>query len=328
MKRFVAVICLLLSACQAAPESPKELTVYSGRKEELVGPLFERFEKETGIKLKVRYGDTAEMAAQILEEGDNSPADVFFSQDAGALGAIESKGRFATLPASIRSKIPTQFRSGRWIGVSGRARVAVFNPERVKAVEMPSSIEQFVDAKWRGRIGWAPTNGSFQSFVTAFRKTRGQDAAKQWLEQMKANNTKAYPKNDAIVQAVSTGEIDVGLVNHYYVFEIKRQDPNLKAENHWFSKPDDVGSLVNVSGVGILDTSKNSKTAQRLVKFLLNAKSQRYFAEETFEYPLVTGVTGPNGLPPLEDISSLDINLGDLSDLEGTLDLLAEVGLL
>lgn len=332
LTRFVAVVCLLFSACSSAPTpgiQGKELTIYSGRKEELVGPLLERFEQATGIRLKVRYGDTAELAAQILEEGDRSPADIFFAQDAGALGALESKGHLIRLSESIVSKTPARFHSKtkRWTGVSGRARVAVFNPERVEASELPASIEGFTDTKWRDRLGWAPVNGSFQSFVTAFRKTKGEDEAKRWLNRMKANGTKSYPRNDAIVQAVSSDEIDVGFVNHIDVSELKRQIPNLKAENHFFA-PGDICALVNVAGVGVLKTSKVQANAQGFIEFLLAPASQQHFADSNFEYPLVASVGGPSGLPPVGDISTVDVILTELSDLEGTLELLAEVGLL
>lgn len=332
MKRMLAACVaalIALTSCRATePAAPEqELTVYSGRSQELVEPLFDRFEKASGVRLKVRYGDTAELAAQILEEGDNSPADVFFAQDAGALGALQKKGRFIDLSQNITSKTRTGFHSKKWTGISGRARVAVYNPDRVKTSELPTSILGFTDPKWKDRIGWAPANGSFQSFVTAFRKLKGDERAKEWLTALKANGTKSYPKNDTIVQAVSTGEVDAGFVNHYYVMELASKDPNLKAKNHFFG-PGDVGALVNVAGAGILDTSKAAKAAEQFLEFLLSPASQRYFRDETFEYALIDGVDTPEGLPPLDRISSPKVDLTDLNDLEGTLNLLKEVGLL
>jgi iron(III) transport system substrate-binding protein len=334
--RATAAVLLLViaaAACGGAEETPaaatREITVYSGRSEKLVGPLIERFQKETGTTVRVRYGDTAELAAQILEEGDNSPADVFFAQDAGALGALQEKGRFASLPQSILTRVPGAFRSkeGRWVGTSGRVRVAAYNPTLVKESELPGSILDFTGRRWRGRIGWAPTNGSFQVFVTAMRVLKGDDVARRWLEGVKANGAKVYPNNDAIAEAVSEGEIEVGFVNHYYPFEIREEIPNAKVEDHFFENGDP-GGLINVAGCGILASSKNKETAGRLIAFLLSDEGQRYFVEKTFEYPLVPGLAPDPRLPAFESLEAPAVDLSGLSDLEGTLDLLKEVGLL
>ncbi|MBA3470815.1 MAG: extracellular solute-binding protein, partial [Herpetosiphonaceae bacterium] len=205
-----------------APAAAGTLVIYSGRSESLVGPLLEMFEKDTGIKAEVRYGDTAELAAQLLEEGDNSPADVFFAQDAGALGALND--RFVTLDTATMGKVEPRFSSenSTWVGVSGRARVLVYNTDALKETDLPASILELTDPKWQGRIGWAPTNASFQAFVTALRISQGDDAAKAWLEGMLANDVQTFEKNGAIVQAVADGEIDAGLVNHYYLFALKK----------------------------------------------------------------------------------------------------------
>lgn len=331
---FTLLALLLVPACAretvtTEPEAePQSLTIYSGRSEELVGPIFEAFEKKSGIDLKVKYGDTAELASTILEEGERSPADVFLSQDAGALGALQRDGLFDKLPAAITTRVPAKFRSasGLWVGITGRARVLVYNTERLKASDMPGSVLDLTQAKYKGKVGWAPTNGSFQSFVTALRKVKGQEPARQWLEAMKANGTKSYEKNSAIVKAVGSGEVDLGLVNHYYLVEIKKEDPAIKAANHFFNG--DVGGLVNVSGAGVLKSSKNKKAALEFLEYLLSDEAQGSFAAGESEYPVVESVKASAELPPLETLSQPDIDLSDLDDLKGTLELLRQTGLL
>ncbi len=319
---------------EADPEADGEaeggdVTVYSGRSEELVEELIEQTEEATGIDLAVRYAGTPELAAQILEEGDNSPADIFFSQDAGALGALAKEGLLAPLPQEILDLVDARFRSpdGVWIGLSGRARVAVYNTDELTEADLPTSILDFTDEAWSGRIGWAPENASFQSFVTALRVLNGEDAAREWLEGMIANQPVTYDGNGAVVRAVAAGEVQVGLVNHYYVYEIQAEDGPLPIANHFFAEGDP-GSLINVAGVGILASSQAQDQALEVVEYMLGTDAQTYFAERTFEYPLIAGVPTAEGLTPLADVQGPDIDLSDLDDLEGTLALLAEVGLL
>jgi iron(III) transport system substrate-binding protein len=319
----------LLAGCNlGAP--PQSITVYSGRAEELVGPLIERFETETKIDVEVRYADTAELASTILEEGANSPADVYFAQDAGALGAVAEAGLLEALPAEILNRVPAALRSpeGEWVGVSGRARVVVYDSRELTEADLPTSIHGFTDPAWSGRLGWAPTNGSFQAFVTALRVLEGEDAARAWLEGIVANQPRVYESNTNIVQAVADGEIDAGFVNHYYLLRfLAEQGESFPARNH-FMPGSDPGSLVNVAGAGILASSNADASARRFVEFLLNDASQAYFAQETFEYPLVAGVAGPAGMPALAELQTPDIDLSSLADLEGTLQLLNETGVL
>jgi iron(III) transport system substrate-binding protein len=305
-----------------------ELVVYSGRNEELVGPLIDRFEEESGISVEIRYGDTAEMAAQILEEGDNSPADVFFGQDAGALGALAAEGRLRPLEASQLDLVAPGLRDdqGQWVGVSGRSRTVVYNTEQLTEADLPASILDFTDPAWKGRLGWAPTNGSFQAFVTALRVLEGEDGARAWLEGIKANDVVAYDNNIAVVEAVAAGEIDAGFVNHYYLHRFLADDPDYPAANKIYGGGDP-GALVNVAGVGILDTADNLDPAAAFVDFLLSVEAQSYFAEETFEIPLADGVQPAPGVPTLDQLQPPDLDLNDLDDLAGTLELLASVGL-
>lgn len=312
------------------PAGGGTLTVYSGRSEKLVGPLIERFEKEAGVEVKVRYGDTAELAAAIMEEGGNSPADVYFAQDAGALGALVAARRLAKLPEGLLEKVDARFRApgGEWVGLSGRARTVVYNTKALKEEDLPDSLLGFTDPRWRGKIGWAPTNGSFQAFVTALRLTEGEETARRWLQGVKANGPRVYRNNTAIVQAVGAGEVEVGFVNHYYLFSfLKEQGDSFPARNY-HPRAGDSGAMVNVAGAGILATSRNPGAAESFIRYLLSREAQQYFADETFEYPLVEGVETHPALVPLSQIRTPEIDLGSLSDLERTLKLLQETGVL
>lgn len=306
------------------------LTIYSGRSESLVGPLLDRFGPESGLDVQVNYASTSELAATILEEGDASPADVFFAQDGGALGALAAEGRLTELPAATLDRVDDRFRSpdGVWVGVSGRARVVVYDTRVLSEADLPTTILGYTDPGWKGKIGWAPTNGSFQSFVTAFRVLRGDDAARAWLEGIQANEPKVYEGNGAVLAAVAAGDVQVGFINHYYLMgQLAEGGEDFPVRNH-FLPNGDVGALVNVAGAGILTTSKNPAAAQAFVDFLLTAASQQYFADETYEYPLVAGIAADPRLVPLADISSPDVDLSDLADLEGTLRLIQEAGVL
>lgn len=316
----------LFAAVGMKPEAG-HLVVYCGRGEELIRPLIERFEKDTGIDVSIRYAGTAELAATLLEEGRNSPADVFFAQDAGALGALHKQGALAPLPADVLEQVNARFRSpdGAWVGISGRARVLVYNPSAVPADELPADLSALTDPRWKGRIGWAPENGSFQSFITALRIREGDEKALAWLKAMQANQPRVYGKNSAIVAAVAAGEIDAGLVNHYYLYSARRTNPDLNARNHYFPG-NGAGSLVNVAGVGQLATARNRAAAETFIRYLLTPEAQSYFATETSEYPLIEGVSIASDLTPLERIAAPDIDLNRLDDLEGTLSLIRQAG--
>ena len=306
------------------------LTIYSGRTQSLVEPLLEQFSADTAIEIRVRYGDTAELAATILEEGDNSPADVFFAQDAGALGSLVVEDRLTAIPTPYLGHVPEAFRSpdGLWVGLSGRARTVAYNTDAVSEADLPDSILDFTDAKWKGRIGWAPTNGSFQAFVTGLLLLEGEDTAREWLEGMKANDPTDYPSNDAVVDAVGNGEVDVGFVNHYYVLRfIDERGEDFPVRNYYLGGGD-AGSLVNVAGLGVLDTADNQSDVEKFIDYMLSPAAQQYFADETFEYPLIEGVEATAGLTPLGELEPPNIDLSDLADLRGTLDLLRETGVL
>jgi len=322
----VSVFMLGAPACGRGGTDTNALTLYAGR-EEYVGPLLKRFTSLTGIKIDARFGDSPELAAALLDEAANSKADVFLPQDAGSLGAVAKAGLFKKLPATLLERVPPEFRSdeGVWAGVAARVRTAVYNPARTPESALPDTIEGFIDPKWRGKIGWSPVNGSFQSFVTGFRLLRGEDATRKWLKGIKANRPHAYPDNSSIVKAVSSGEIDVGFANHYYIYELGQEDPSLQAANHFF-KAGDPGNLVNTAGAGILKSSKNQRAAGRFLDFLLSARAQSYVATEGFEYPVVKGIPADPRLPTLGQIAPPKLDLSNLAELKKTQDLLRQTG--
>lgn len=342
MRRLALPLALLgllaVAACGGGDKAPDfdqaskdSLVVYSGRNEKLVGPLFEKFTKATGIKVTPRYGDSAELAATLLEEGDRTPASVFFSQDAGALGALQDADRLSTLAPAVLDLVPAKYRSskGVWVGLSGRARVLAYNTDQVTTAELPASVLDLVKPAYKGKIGFVPTNASFQAMVTAMRVTLGEEKAKSFLTAFKANDPKAYDRNAQLTEAVDKGEVPFGLLNHYYLYE--RADElggftKLHARNHFFA-PGDAGSLVNVAGVGVLKGKADSRTAA-LLTFLLGSEAQHYFGDETHEYPLIAGITptAPE-LPALASLKGPDLDLSELDSLEVTLALLDEVGL-
>lgn len=311
---------------------PGKLVVYSGRSESLVAPIIEQFSQATGIEVEVRYGSTAEMAATLLEEGEQSPADIFFAQDPGGLGAVADAGLFAPLPDSITSLVGERFRSPEnlWVGISSRARVIAYNTDTIQPEMLPADIFDLTDKKWSGRIGWAPTNGSFLAMVTAMRVEWGEEKTAEWLKGMLANDPVAYEGNTQIVQAVADGEIDIGLVNHYYLYRfLHEHGDSFKARNH-FLTGGGPGSLLMVAGAGRLANGKNEANALRFLQFMLSPVAQQYFASQTYEYPLIPGINTARGLPPIEDLeaTALNIDMAKLSDLQGTTALLQSTGVL
>ncbi|MFD8936331.1 iron ABC transporter substrate-binding protein [Streptomyces sp. NPDC059578] len=306
-----------------------ELVIYSGRNEELIAPIIDKLEKATGTKVEVRYGDSAELAAQILEEGSRTKAGLFFSQDAGALGALSGAGLLADAPAKSLKKVDKAFRGAEndWVGVSGRSRVIAYNPKQT--TEVPDSVKELTEPKWKGKVGYAPTNASFQAFVTGMRVLEGDAATLKWLKGLKANGAKQYAKNGAILDAVDAGEVSLGLINHYYWYEKAAEvgADKVNAKIH-FLPGGDPGALINVAGVGVLKNGKQQAAAGKAVDYLLSAEAQKYFAEETKEYPLASGVTSTvKDLPPLASLDAPEIDLGELESLQKTLEMLKEAGL-
>ena len=328
---LVLATALLLSGCSSSTEqegSPTELTIYSGRSEEFIAPFFAEWEKKSGIALKIRYADSAELAAQIREEGSNSPADVFLAQDAGSLGAVSLAGLFTTLGDDVGTEIQPQYIAAdrSWVGVTGRARVFAYNPQLL--TDLPRSITDLANPIYKSKLGIAPTNASFQAFVTALINAKGEDFTQRWLESLVKNDVQIFAKNSAIVEAIDSGKISIGLVNHYYTWEVAQGlGRAINAENGFFSSGD-LGNMVNVSGAGILKSSKKYAAAEDLINYLTSQVVQSKFVAETHEYSLIADQISPAGLPSLSQIGAPSVDLESLADIQKTQELLIKVGLL
>ncbi|MGK0722588.1 iron ABC transporter substrate-binding protein [Leucobacter sp. W1478] len=342
MLAVTAIASSLLVGCSSnAPEAPvassgelvsdDAFTLYSGRNEELVQPLIDMFEEQSGIAVEVRYGDTAELSALLMEEGEQTPAQVFLSQDAGALGALADGGQFAKLPTEITNRVTPGFTStdDTWVGVTGRARVIVFDSDELSPAEVPTSVDEFTEPTWAGRLGIAPGNASFQSFVTAYRELNGESEADEWVRSIAANDPQLFEGNDAILSAVNDGVVDAGLINHYYWFRLAAElgESNMRAQIA-FPQAGDAGSIVNVTGAGILRAASTDADALEFIDFLLSPTAQEYFVAETYEYPLIGGVAAPEGLPDLKTLVNPELDLADLRSLAATQDMLQKHGLI
>lgn len=334
------ILGLLAAACSGgagestttttgAPDDDRNLVVYAGRSESLVAPIIERFEQESGIDVDVRYAGSGELATTILQEGASSPADVFYAQDPAWIGAVALEGLLTTLPDDVREAVPARFSDdeGRWVGVTARSRVFVYNPELVGEDELPESVWDLTDPTWSGRVGLAPTNASFVAFVSGMLLLEGEDRTREWLTGMAANDPVIFDGNGPIVRAADAGDLASGLVNHYYLLGLIRDQGDATAVNHFFGDGDP-GALVMPTGVGALAAAANPEEALEFIRFLIDEESQRYFLEEVSEYPVVSGIGTPTDQTPLEELPALDISLSELGTvIEQATDLIAEAGL-
>jgi len=361
MKKFISILIFIFSlltiiGCSGSPEiinknteieikkNLGELVIYSGRKESLVGPIIKLFSDSTGTEVKVKYGASAALAALLMEEGDKSPADIFYAQDPGAIGSVEkmlqpiNKSIFTKTSITVNGKTETsalvpdwaKSRSNLWIGITGRARVVVYNTIKLTESDLPDTIMGFCDPKWKGQIGWAPSNSSFQTMITAMRLALGEEETKQWIECIRDNKAIIYPGNAPQVQAVAKGEIDIGFVNHYYLYKFKLDKNEGEQFNvsNYHPRGAGPGSLMMVSAAGILKTSKNEKNAEKFIDFLLSELTQEYFSNVTREYPLVEGIKIHPLLTSLEKIGNSGIILSELQDIVGSTKLLTDAGVL
>lgn len=338
------------STTPASPEvvevekDPGKLVIYSGRKESLVGPIIDQFSQATGIEVSVKYGSSAPIAALLMEEGDKTPADIFYAQDPGAIGSVESMlqpismdvlTKTVTAEDGSTSKedvVPPWAKSPEalWTGITGRARVVVYNTAELSESDLPGSMQGFCDAKWKGRIGWAPSNSSFQTMITAMRQEWGEEKTKSWIECIRDNEAKVYPKNTPQVEAAAKDEIDIGFVNHYYLYKfvLDKAEGDQFAARNYHPRDGGPGAMIMVSAAGILKTSANTENAEKFISFMTSKVAQSYFANSTREYPLVSGVKTHPLITPYDDINNPNISLASLSDIAGSAQMLKDAGVL
>ena len=324
----LALLSAASLACHRADssEDPGMVFIYAAREEQLVGPIVTRFHEETGISVAVKYGGTAQVTATLLEEGGASTADLFWTRDPGGLGVLSN--RLKRLPADILERVPASARSadGRWVGITARVRALVYNPKRVDLGELPRSLRELADARWRGRVGWSPTSGPTQAMITFMRHEWGEEETRRWLTGLEENGAVKFDGHTSVVAAVNRGEVDVGLVNHYYAHRFREEHgEDVAVENHHLPEQGP-GNLAMISGAGVLQTARNEANAHAFLRYLLSAQAQAYFAHQTFEYPMVEAIPIHEALTPLAEINTPDADMDDLADLQETLSLLREVG--
>ena len=347
----LALVGLVLWGCEGAGEAKKtpeggeknveeekggeakaedaRIVVYSARSKKLVDPLIEKFEASSGVKVDVRYGDATNLVTKLRTEGAQTDADVFFAQDLGNLGVLRDSKLLKPLPAALVNQTLEGFReeSMTWVATSGRVRVLVYNPDKVKPEDLPDGLKGLSDEKWKGRLGWAPRNGSFQVHISGLRAIWGEESTEAWLTGMQANEPAEYPKNSPQVNACDKGEIDVGWVNHYYLHSLLKANPALKAANYHFRAEGDAGNLMMLSGAAVLASSKKAQGAEKFVAWLVSEEAQGHFAQELFEYPTREGVKTHKEVPALDTLKLAKVDQSALTDLGPTLKLLQKLKL-
>jgi iron(III) transport system substrate-binding protein len=314
----------------AGGDGSADLVVYVGRNEDHVRPLVERFERETGLVVEARYGSTGELATTILQEGEASPADVFFAQDPAYMGAVSEAGLLSALPADVLDLVPETVagREDDWVGVTARRRVLAYDPAQTPEARLPSSVFELTGSEWAGKVGLAPTHSSFVSFVAALVAMHGEGPTLAWLEDMAANDPQVFDGNEEQLRAIAAGDLEVGLVNHYYVHRLLVEDPGFPVRNHSF-EAGDAGDVLVPTTIGTLASADHPAVALDFVRFLLSDASQRHFLEAVGEYPMRTGVGTPAGERPLDGELIGDMRLGEVAgNLDIAADLIARSGLI
>ena len=315
------------------PDLAGDLTVYVGGGEGgLYLDLLTLFEQAySGFTVNQRVEGSSSLANTIIEENENDAtrADVFMSVDAGSLGAVANAGATQSLPSEALNAVPGSFQDddGRWVGFAGRARAIPYNTNSLSPSDIPNSVHDFPDtAALEGAMGWAPTYGAFQSFITAMRLNRGDDAARSWLESMQNHGITEYDNEFAVSNSAADGELAAGFANHYYSLRVRSARRNAPLDLYFTEG--DAGSLVNVSGLEILNGTNNAELAGNFIRHVLSAEAQEYFATRAFAYPMIAGVPPVGGLPRIDELNPPDIDLTELADVSGTVDLMRDVGVL
>jgi len=328
LSSLLACAGLVLSACGS---SGNALTVYSGQHEQTTALLVAAFERQSGIKVDVRSGDEAALGDQVLQEGANSPADVFYSENSPVLESLREHGMLAHVDGSTLAAVPARYSSpqGYWVGVSARVSALVYNTSQLAGTKLPSSILELAEPQWKGKVGFAPSETDFQPLVAAITRLDGQAAAERWLKGLQAN-ARVYPDNETVVTQVNNGESAIAPIDHYYWYRLRAEvgASGMHSALHLLA-PGDVGELVNVSGAAVLASSAHKAQAQRFLAFLLSEAGQQVIAHShSYEYPLRPGVAAATGLPPLSSIVPAALTPSELGDGSGPLALEQKLGLL
>jgi iron(III) transport system substrate-binding protein len=327
-----AVVSLLgvVGGMTACGKDADVLTVYSAQHESLVRAMLADFTEETGIELEFRDANDSELANQIIEEGDASPADVFLTENSPAIDVVDKAGLLAELDQKTLDQVGDAYRpaSGTWVGFAARSTVLAYNPSAIDESDLPSSILDLADPTWKGRVGIAAGGADFQAIVSAVLALEGEDATRTWLTGL-ADNAEVYSSNTAVMKAVDENEVDVGVMYHYYWYRDRAEGGLVgdDAKLHFFGNQDP-GAFVSVSGAGVLASSDQPKQAQQLVEYLTSREAQEHLADsDALEYAVGNGVDSSPDLPPLASLDAPDIDPGSLNAPQVT-ELMQEVGLL
>lgn len=306
------------------------IVVYNAQHESLAKEWAEGFTKETGIPVTLRNGGDSEFSNQIVAEGASSPADVFLTENSPAMVLVENAGLFAPLDADTLAEVPENFRpaSGAWIGIAARSTVFAYNKTKLSADQLPKSLLDLADPSWKGRWAASPSGADFQAIVSALLELKGEEATVNWLKAMKENFT-AYKGNGTVMKAVNAGEIDGGVIYHYYWFgdQAKTGENSNNVELHYF-KNEDPGAFVSISGGGVLASSKHPKEAQAFVKWIAGKGGQDILKNGTsYEYAVGVGAASNPKLVPLADLQAPKVEPSKLNSKKVT-DLMTQAGLL
>lgn len=321
-----------LAACSSG-SAANSITVYSGQHPQTTAALVSAFEHDTGISVLVRNGDESALADQIIAEGSRSPADVFLTENSPALWILQEHHLLAPVDASTLAQVPARYSSpaGDWVGVTARVSVMVYNTDRLKPDQLPTSVLQLADPPWKGMVGLAAGETDFQPIVTAVERARGESAALAWLQGLKDNaGGDIYPDNETLTSRINSGAAAIGIVDQYYWYRLKAQ-LGAAAMHSAVAElaPGDPGYVVDVSGAGVLASSSHQAAAQRFVAFLVSEPGQEIVAHgDSFEYPLRAGVTMTAPEPPLGSLHPDPVSVAELGDGSGAIALLQRVQLL
>jgi iron(III) transport system substrate-binding protein len=327
----LASAALALSACGSSGHGGAVLTLYNGQHEQTTAALVAAFERQSGIEVRVRSGDEAELADQIMQEGSSSPADLFYSENTPVLEALREHGLLAAVSRSTLAAVPSRYdcAEGDWVGVSARVSVLVYNSAELRPSQVPDSILELARPRWKGKLGFAPSETDFQPLITAVVKLDGVHAAERWLTGLKANGA-VYPDNETVVTQVNNGQSALGPINHYYWYRLRAEigASAMHSALHYYSAGDP-GDLVDVSGAAVLRSSSHQAAAQRFLAFLVSRAGQRTIAHShSYEYPLRPGVSPAPGLRPFSELHPVALTPAQLGDGSAALAMEQRLGLL
>jgi iron(III) transport system substrate-binding protein len=331
-----AGVCVALSGCGGSSGSGGEgtLVIYSAQHPETTAAIVAAFTKRTGIKVQLKNDDEDVLTAQLEQEGSRSPADVFFTENSNWLQQLDDKGLLAGVDAATLARVPSRDNAanGKWLGVSGRFSVLIYNPSKISASQLPTTALDLADPRYKGKLELAPAETDFWPIISSIIRARGRQAALAWLQGLKANagSDDHTPDNETLVGDINKGDADLGLINHYYFFRIRSETGtgSFHAKLAWFA-PRDPGFVEDISAAGILKSAPHPATAQKFLAFLVSKAGQDVIAHSaSFEYPLVSGVAPNPVLPPLSTLKPNPITPAAIGTGIDARDLLRQVGLI